>query len=98
MVNCLHYLSNIAKNSPSVWLLNSCACDKHNLHYKFALFKFNFLFHLKAGLVDSNVAAAIPLTVFGIAAFLGGLLSLSLPETLDKKLPETIEDAHNLNR
>ena len=36
--------------------------------------------------------------MFGVAAFIGGLLSLTLPETLDKKLPDTIEEANNFSR
>ncbi|KAK7791369.1 hypothetical protein R5R35_007908 [Gryllus longicercus] len=34
----------------------------------------------------------LPLIIFGALAFTGGLLSLLLPETLDKKLPDTIEE------
>ena len=34
----------------------------------------------------------LPLIIYGILAFSGGVLSLLLPETLNKVLPETIED------
>lgn len=34
----------------------------------------------------------LPLLIFGVLAFIGGLLSLYLPETHNKKLPETIAD------
>ena len=30
--------------------------------------------------------------IYGIMAFIGGMLTLLLPETLNKELPETIED------
>lgn len=33
-----------------------------------------------------------PLIIFGIIALIGGIMSLVLPETLNKKLPETIEE------
>ena len=39
----------------------------------------------------------LPLIVYGAFAFSGGLLSLFLPETLNKKLPETIEDGENFD-
>ncbi|KAF7277417.1 hypothetical protein GWI33_007518, partial [Rhynchophorus ferrugineus] len=34
----------------------------------------------------------LPLLIFGSLALIGGILSLVLPETLNKKLPETIEE------
>ncbi|KAL1517617.1 hypothetical protein ABEB36_001356 [Hypothenemus hampei] len=43
-----------------------------------------------------NVMARIwqpfPLLIFGVLAFTGGILSMLLPETLNKKLPETLEE------
>lgn len=39
-----------------------------------------------------------PLIIFGSLAFVGGLLSLFLPETLNKKLPETIEEGENFGK
>ena len=43
----------------------------------------------------SEIWTPLPLIVYGIFAFSGGLLSLFLPETLNKQLPETIEDGEN---
>jgi OCT family organic cation transporter-like MFS transporter 4/5 len=34
----------------------------------------------------------LPLLIYGALALCGGLLSLLLPETLNKKLPDTIEE------
>ena len=51
----------------------------------------------KADLMNSDWAGAIPLTVFGVAAIIGGLLSFTLPETANKKLPDSIEEADNLS-
>ena len=34
----------------------------------------------------------VPLAIFGGLAFIAGLLVLLLPETLNKKLPETMEE------
>ena len=39
-----------------------------------------------------------PLIVYGILAFSAGMLSLLLPETLNKKLPETIEDGEHFGK
>ncbi|XP_022916168.2 organic cation transporter protein-like [Onthophagus taurus] len=40
----------------------------------------------------------LPLIIFGALAFIGGCLSLLLPETLNKQLPETIEDGEKFGR
>ena len=53
---------------------------------------------LQATLVVGNIAKAIPLTIFGIANFIGAALCLTLPETLNRKLPDTIEEADNFER
>ena len=37
-------------------------------------------------------ALAVPLAIFGVSAIIAGLLLLLLPETLNRRLPETIED------
>ena len=48
--------------------------------------------------MGNDFAKSIPLTVFGAAAFIGGLLSITLPETVNKKLPDTIVEAHHFER
>lgn len=48
-----------------------------------------------AVLVPGKTGQAIPLTLFGIAMFAAGLLTMTLPETLRRKMPDTIEDAEN---
>lgn len=41
---------------------------------------------------------SLPLIIFGILALIGGCVSLVLPETLNKQLPETIEDGERFGR
>lgn len=48
--------------------------------------------------VLADVWKPFPLIIFGSMAFIGGLLSLYLPETLNKKLPETIEEGENFGK
>lgn len=40
----------------------------------------------------------LPLLLFGIVAFISGLLASFLPETLGIKLPDTIEEAENIGK
>lgn len=40
----------------------------------------------------ADIWKPLPLVIFGMLTFISGLLSLYLPETLGKKLPETIEE------
>ena len=49
-------------------------------------------------LIPGKTGRAIPLTLFGIAMFVAGLLTLTLPETLNRKLPETIDDANTFTQ
>ncbi|XP_048240049.1 organic cation transporter protein-like [Haliotis rufescens] len=47
-------------------------------------------------LVGGDLKVALPLIVFGGLSIVAGLLTLFLPETLKRRLPETIEDAKNM--
>lgn len=38
----------------------------------------------------------LPFIVYGITAFIGGILALNLPETNKKKLPSSVEEATRL--
>lgn len=42
-----------------------------------------------------NHAPMTPLVIFGTSPLLGAVLALALPETADRPLPDTVEDAEN---
>lgn len=44
----------------------------------------------------STIYDFLPLLLFGVVAFISGVLATFLPETLNKKLPNTIEEAENI--
>lgn len=44
------------------------------------------------------IGEALPLVIFGAASVIAGLMCLYLPETLNQRLPETIEDGINFGR
>nr|XP_022288070.1 organic cation transporter protein-like [Crassostrea virginica] len=48
--------------------------------------------------VGGDLGRVLPMAVFGISAVVASLLSLILPETLDRRLPETIEDTVGFDR
>ncbi|XP_064606001.1 organic cation transporter protein-like [Liolophura sinensis] len=49
-------------------------------------------------LIGGNLGLGLPLLVFGLGSVAAGAAALTLPETLNRPLPETIEDAVNLGR
>lgn len=48
------------------------------------------------GSLEDTFGARAPLAVFGIVAFLSGLLALYLPETKDRKIPDTLEEGDRI--
>lgn len=49
-------------------------------------------------LFQSDIWPPLPHILYGTCSLVGGLLSLLLPETLNKKLPETIEEGEQFGR
>ncbi|KAJ8303520.1 hypothetical protein KUTeg_019916 [Tegillarca granosa] len=50
-----------------------------------------------ADFVEKDTGNAIALSIFGFVTIAAGLISLTLPETVNKKLPETIDEALELS-
>jgi hypothetical protein len=48
--------------------------------------------------VQANISTVLPLLVLGIVGVLGGITALFLPETLDKELPQTLQDGENFGK
>lgn len=48
-------------------------------------------------LLNSDLGEALPMVIFGSASLVAGLLTLLLPETVNRHLPETIEDAERFH-
>ena len=48
------------------------------------------------GSLDKVVNPSFPIVVFGLTAFAAGVLSLFLPETMGRKLPDTIEEGEEV--
>lgn len=48
--------------------------------------------------VQANISPALPLLVLGTIGITGGILALFLPETLDKELPQTLQDGENFGK
>ncbi|KAK7491562.1 hypothetical protein BaRGS_00017201, partial [Batillaria attramentaria] len=44
-------------------------------------------------MIGGDVGTAAPLLIFGLSSILAGCLLLTLPETLNRRLPETVDDA-----
>ena len=53
---------------------------------------------LQGLVVGGDLGRVLPMAVFGISAVVASLLSLILPETLNRRLPETIEDTVGFDR
>jgi fluoride ion exporter CrcB/FEX len=46
----------------------------------------------------SFIVSYLPLLVFGVFAFISGILAIFLPETLGRKLPDTIKEAEEIGK
>lgn len=51
-----------------------------------------YALYLQGDFVSGKFGLALPLVIFGGSSVTAGLLTLMLPETLNRKLPETIQD------
>lgn len=47
---------------------------------------------------QANIHASLPLTVLGLLSIADAALTLTLPETLDQELPESLEEGDKFGR
>lgn len=47
---------------------------------------------------QGDVWRPLPQIIFGALTLTGGLMALALPETLNKKLPDSIEECENFGK
>ena len=45
-----------------------------------------------------SIHAGIPVVIFGLCSFAAGVTSLMLPETLNKRMPESVADVERAGR
>lgn len=65
-----------------------------NLMFKLILLIYILILNfLQNEVVGGDLGVAMPLVVFGLFAFVAGLLALTLPETKGRHLPESIKDS-----
>lgn len=74
----------ISIHCPCIWELNV------QIDISYLILILNFL---QNEVVGGDLGVAMPLVVFGLFAFVAGLLALTLPETKGRHLPESIKDS-----
>ena len=75
----------------SGFYINQCKASK-------LLIMYTKLFFYKDRLVGGKFGVALPQLVFGSLSIIGGIAAIFLPETLNKFLPETIEQGENFGK
>jgi hypothetical protein len=58
----------------------------------------NVMLILFASLFQEQYLESLPLFLFGGMSILSGLFSLSFPETLNSKLPDTVREAESMGK
>lgn len=48
--------------------------------------------------MGGTIGQALPLSIFGLVSLMSGITTLWLPETLNKNLPETIQDGETFGK
>jgi hypothetical protein len=70
-----------------------------NINFQVRLTLNNFIIFLliKGSVIPTKVGIALPLTIFGVIGLVAGLLALTLPETTNTLLPESVGDAKTID-
>ena len=71
-----------------------------NINFQVRLTLDNFIIFfllIKGSVIPTKVGIALPLTILGTIGLVAGLLALTLPETTNTLLPESVGDAKTID-
>ena len=82
-------------------LLGMCTCNNVALSLKIYSYSYACVYYRYKAVIEfspqGNYSAGLPLIVMGLVPLITGLLSILLPETKGKPLPDTLQELRNMS-